>query len=145
MTEPISPRIVCQCAAISVPLPSGPLKVYHCHCQQCRRQSGSAYGTSAIFPATVLLPLSPSLSAKLGKWTRPTDSGGSMDCYFCKICANRIMHHGRTGDGKEKATLSVKGGLVEGLDWKGAAHIHTRRGVVKVPEGVESWEGEPDD
>jgi hypothetical protein len=39
----------------------------------------------------------------------------------------------------------VKGGCIEGLDWKGAVHIWTKRAVIKVPDGVEAWEGEPED
>jgi hypothetical protein len=41
--------------------------------------------------------------------------------------------------------VSVKSGCIEGLDWKGAAHIWTKRAVLQVPEGVEAWEGEPDE
>jgi hypothetical protein len=42
-------------------------------------------------------------------------------------------------------TVCVKGGCVKGLDYSGAAHIWTRSAVVKIPEGVERWEMEPDD
>ena len=36
--------------AFKTPLPK-PLAVYICHCDECRRQSSSAFGCSAIFPA----------------------------------------------------------------------------------------------
>ncbi|GKT41724.1 uncharacterized protein ColSpa_01905 [Colletotrichum spaethianum] len=41
----------CQCGAVSfkTPLPQ-PLRLYICHCEECKRQTGSAFGTSAIFP-----------------------------------------------------------------------------------------------
>lgn len=39
----------------------------------------------------------------------------------------------------------MKAGCVEGLDWKGAVHIWTKRAVVQVPEGVETWEAQPDE
>lgn len=41
----------CQCGAVrfTTPLPK-PLALYICHCSECRRQSSSAFGTSAIFP-----------------------------------------------------------------------------------------------
>jgi hypothetical protein len=41
----------CQCGAVSfrTPLPK-PLALYICHCSECRRQTSSAFGTSAIFP-----------------------------------------------------------------------------------------------
>jgi hypothetical protein len=53
------------------------------------------------------------------------------------------MHHGVHPDGSEKATVSVKGGVISGLDWKGAQHIWVRSAVVPVPEGVVAWEKEP--
>lgn len=41
----------CQCGSVSftTPLPQ-PLALYICHCSECRRQTSSAFGTSAIFP-----------------------------------------------------------------------------------------------
>jgi hypothetical protein len=66
-----------------------------------------------------------------------------MDCYFCNECGVRVMHRIKGPDGVERETVSIKGGLVQGLDWKGAAHIYTRSAVVPVPEGVERWEAAP--
>ena len=44
-------NVACQCDNITftTPLPQ-PLAVYICHCDECRRQSSSAFGCSAIFP-----------------------------------------------------------------------------------------------
>ena len=39
--------------------------------------------------------------------------------------------------------VSMKGGLVEGLDWAKAVHVWTKRAVVPIPEGVVSWDEEP--
>lgn len=52
----------CQCGAVTfkTPLPQ-PLALYICHCTECRRQTGSAFGSSAIFP-TFQLPSSELLS-----------------------------------------------------------------------------------
>lgn len=51
-TQPATMNASCQCGAIKfkTPLPK-PLALYICHCDECRLQSGSAYGCSAIFPA----------------------------------------------------------------------------------------------
>ncbi|KAK4140747.1 uncharacterized protein C8A04DRAFT_31723 [Dichotomopilus funicola] len=139
-------EVRCQCGTVRFTTPTpAPLAVYHCHCTECRKQSSSAYGTSAIFPAAGLFPLSAELAAALGVWTRPTDRGGEMDCYFCKSCGGRVVHRIREPDGTERDVVSVKGGLVEGLRWEGAAHIFTRSAVVEIPEGVERWEAEPGD
>lgn len=39
----------------------------------------------------------------------------------------------------------MKGGCLEGLDWKTAIHIWTKSAMVPIPEGSESYEGEPTD
>ncbi|KAK4113146.1 hypothetical protein N656DRAFT_644348 [Canariomyces notabilis] len=138
-------EVSCQCALINFTTPTAsPLSVYHCHCTQCRVQSGSAYGTSAIFPAAGIFPLAPDLSSNLGVWTRNAKEGRTMDCYFCKRCGTRVMHRIRQADGTERETVSIKGGLVKGLQWKGAMHIYTESAVVDIPEGVKRWEREPD-
>ena len=135
-------NVSCQCGAIAFITPTpAPISLYHCHCTECRAQSSSAFGTSAIFPAAGIFPLSPELVSKLSVWTRPANEGRTMDCYFCKACGVRVMHRIREADGTEKETVVVKGGLVEGLKWEGAGHIYVRSAVVPVPEGVERWEG----
>jgi hypothetical protein len=138
-------EVTCQCRAVSFPIPhAAPLGVYHCHCTECRKQTASAYGTSAIFPAQGIFPVSPELLDKMGVWTRPTKEGRSMDCYFCKTCGVRVMHRIREADGTERETVSVKGGAVQGLDMKGAAHVYVRSAVVEIPEGAERWDAEPE-
>lgn len=144
--------VKCQCGAVhfrtSTP---APIDLYHCHCLECRKQSASAFGTSAIFPAAGIFPLSPSLSAHLGLWSRPggEESQGrkTMDCYFCKVCGVRVLHRIRRdeseGEDTGQGTVSVKGGCVEGLDWKGGKHIFCRSALLPIPEGAERWEGSP--
>ncbi|KAI1488424.1 Mss4-like protein [Biscogniauxia mediterranea] len=126
----------CQCGAIQfrTPLPK-PLALYICHCAECRRQTSSAFGTSAIFPPFPL-PRSELLSC----YTRPTSSGHTLYCYFCRQCGTRLIH---TTPGKN--VVSVKGGCIEGLDWRGAIHIWTKSAMVPIPEGSEAHSEEPTD
>ena len=137
-------QVSCQCGNIKFTTPTPrPTKVYHCHCLECRLQSASAFGTTAIFPASPLFPLSPDLAAKLKVWSRETDTGRHMDCYFCPECGVRTIHRIKNKDGSERETVSIKGGVIEGLDWRGAAHIFCRSAVVDVPEEAERWDAEP--
>ncbi|KAL2063367.1 hypothetical protein VTL71DRAFT_5172 [Oculimacula yallundae] len=126
----------CQCGAVRflTPLPK-PLAVYICHCDECRLQSGSAYGCSAIFPIFKF----PGMD-KLSCYSRPTASGHLLNCYFCKTCGTRVIH---STPGKN--VVSVKGGCIEGLDFGSARHIWCKRAMVPIPEGVERHEEEPDD
>jgi hypothetical protein len=140
-------NVSCQCGYVTFKTPTAqPLAIYHCHCLECRKQSASAFGTTVLFPATPLFPLAPDLAAKLKVWTRPTDAGNSMDCYFCPECGVRLMHRVKNADGSWRQTISLKGGVLEDLDWStaGAKHIFCRSAVVDLPDDAEKWEAEPD-
>ncbi|WEW56458.1 hypothetical protein PRK78_001902 [Emydomyces testavorans] len=139
----------CQCSQIrfTTPLPA-PLKVYICHCTECRHQSSSAYGLTAIFPSFEIPVLQAdndasgeSTSAGIGSYTRITLSGRKLECLFCKSCGSRLMHR---APGEE--TLSVKAGCLIGLNkehMKDAVHIWCREAIVDIPLGAERFEEEP--
>ncbi|KZL75157.1 glutathione-dependent formaldehyde-activating enzyme [Colletotrichum tofieldiae] len=119
----------CQCGAVAfkTPLPK-PLRLYICHCEECKRQTGSAFGTSAIFPKFQLPK-----AELMGVYARPTASGATLYCYFCRNCGTRLIH-----TTLDKNVVSVKGGCIDGLDWKTAVHIWTKNAMVPIPEGAES-------
>ena len=136
--------VSCQCGYISFKTPTPkPIGMAHCHCTDCRKQSASAYGTSSYFPADKFFPLAPELEERLSIFTRPTDSGNTMHCYFCPKCGVRVFHVGYSPDGRRRDIVSIKGGCVEGLDWTGVKHIFTRSAVVKIPEECEQYETVP--
>lgn len=129
----------CACGAVAFTTPTAaPLNLYHCHCIDCRRQSASAFGTSAIFPF-----FSVDDNPNVSHFERVCDSGRKQKCYFCNKCGSRILHAHVVEDG-DPSVVAVKGGLLEGLDWTNAKHIFTRTAVVPIPAGVESWVAEPD-
>lgn len=179
----------CQCGAVRFTTPLvRPLKMFVCHCLECRRQSASAFGITAMFPAFELAAsTSTSTSPKVeeGSETRGTEattrtdstvppsseqvndtgigsarpeqkdgnqndlvgvyehrnttSGRTKKCYFCKTCGTRLMHGGGP-------YVAVKGGCLEALDRElldSATHIWTKRAVVPIPDGVQSFPEEP--
>ncbi|KAK0657238.1 glutathione-dependent formaldehyde-activating [Cercophora newfieldiana] len=125
----------CQCGAVAfkTPLPK-PLALYICHCSECRRQTSSAFGTSAIFPKFEIPD-----TTLLSCYTRSTSNGQTLNCYFCKQCGTRLIH---ATPGKN--VVSVKGGCIDGLDWKAAIHIWTKSAMVPIPEGSETHSEESD-
>ncbi|KAK1781836.1 Mss4-like protein [Copromyces sp. CBS 386.78] len=123
----------CQCGAVTFKTPlRHPLALYICHCAECRRQTSSAFGASAIFPR---FPL-PS-EALLSCYKRPNPSGDFLECYFCKQCGTRLIH-----STAGKNFVSVKGGCIEGLDWSKAIHIWTKSAMVPIPENATSTDEE---
>lgn len=124
----------CQCGNIAFEISrSEPLEVYYCHCNECRLQSSSAFGTSAIFPTQDIRPHLEERRDKLSVWTRPSKTGGTMHCFFCPICGTRIAHMTILPDGSAMSTTSVKGGCLEALDTSNVHHIYARNAVVSVP------------
>ena len=75
-------------------------------------------------------------------WSRISDKGTTLECYFCKICGVRVLHRPLRADGTPKQTLTVKGGALEEFSLEGARHIWTKSAVVPVPEG--SWLESPE-
>jgi len=130
----------CQCGALRYEVPREPLQLYVCHCTECRKQSASAFGISFIVPRLALRVT----QGAPRFWSRPTDSGNTLDCAFCGDCGSRVWHQRRGAT----ATVSVKGGsLDQPVDLGDAAHIWTSRmlpGVV-LPEGAVQFSEEPDD
>ncbi|KAK0637035.1 Mss4-like protein [Bombardia bombarda] len=145
-TDPGLP-VSCECGYIRLRTPSStPLGTAHCHCTACRKQSASLFGSSVYFPAEQVFPLPAELEAKLSVFSHPTDSGSTMNCYFCPKCGVRILHAITLPDGNLRASVSFKGGAIDsGLDWKSlnTKHIFTRSAVMKIPEEWECHETYP--
>ncbi|CAK7216054.1 hypothetical protein SBRCBS47491_002700 [Sporothrix bragantina] len=141
--------ITCQCGQVRLRTPSStPIGICHCHCTECRRQSASAFGTSVYFPpAEGFYPLDPTLTAPggtIGTISRPTDSGNTMYCYFCRGCGVRLLHAVILPDGSIRPRVSVKGGAIEDpegkLDWAGAKHIFVRSAVIPLSPTWETYD-----
>ncbi len=128
----------CQCGAVRYRLEGEPVALIACHCTECQRQSGSAFGMSLIVPKDAFQLL----SGELKRFTRTADSGRSVECAFCPACGTRIYHEPTS----RKDTLNIKPGTLDGTSWLSPAlHVWTKRKQpwVPIPEGVRSFEGQP--
>ena len=129
----------CQCGAVRYETTGNPHETYVCHCRECQKQSASAFGISLmVHSADVRL-----LQGTLHRWSRPTDRGRTLACFFCAECGSRVWH----GDKDKADEISIKGGsLDEPVSLTDAIHIWTARklpGVV-IPKGARQYAGEPD-
>jgi hypothetical protein len=78
----------CQCGEIRYRLTGEPVWLAVCHCNECKRQSGGAFGMSLrMREADVKLT-----SGEMKHWTRPAESGGLVTCHFCGTCGTRLWH-----------------------------------------------------
>jgi hypothetical protein len=129
----------CQCGEVRYEITGAPHEIFVCHCRECQKQSASAFGISVrAGSADVRL-----LKGALQSWSRSTDSGGTLACFFCATCGSRVWH----GDRDQANEISIKGGsLDEPVDLSNAIHIWTVRklpGVI-IPENARQYAREPD-
>src|SRR5574341_598946 len=97
----------CQCGKVRYRLEGEPLGLAVCHCSECQRQSGSAFGMSlAVASHSFRL-----LCGELKTFSVLCDSGRTKDCAFCPSCGTRIYH--RVID----AVLSIKPGTLDDTSW----------------------------
>ena len=129
----------CQCGELRYESEGEPLALYVCHCQECRKQSASAFGISVIVPSAGFR-----VTRGAPKfWTRDAGSGGKVKCAFCPDCGSRLWHDSEP----PSETLSIKGGsLDEPPDVSAAIHIWTSRKLsgVDIPDGARQFPEEPD-
>lgn len=129
----------CQCGAVRYQVAGEPTALYACHCRECQKQSGSAFGLSLIVPRGALRVT----RGETKTWMRPTDSGGTLHCHFCPACGSRLWHEAPSRPDQ----ISLKAGTLDApVDVAAAIHIWVSRklpGVV-IPGDAETFPEEPD-
>jgi len=83
--------------------------LYACHCKECQRQAGSAFGMSMLMPSSAL----EITRGTLKSWQRPADSGEAVVCHFCPDCGTRIYH----GASDLDDVVSLKPGTLDDTSW----------------------------
>ena len=78
----------CQCGRVRYRIEGEPVILGICHCSECQRQSGSAFGMSMVIPK----PQFTLLQGELKSFTRSSESGRPVTCCFCPECGTRIYH-----------------------------------------------------
>ena len=122
----------CQCGRVRYRVEGKPpFGLSVCHCTECQRQSGSAFGMS-LAVATAAFTLR---SGDLKTFDEKCDSGRIKTCAFCPECGTRIYHQTENG-------MSIKAGTLDDTSWlKPNAHYWTKRKQpwVAVPDGVRQF------
>lgn len=107
----------CQCGKVRYSIDGEPYRLNVCHCRDCQRQSGSAFGMSLV-----IKPENFRLNAgELKEFTTIADSGREKTCAFCPDCGVRIYN-------RTSALMSVKAGTMNETSWLVPdAHYWTKR------------------
>ena len=75
----------CQCGQVRYELSGEPIRLIACHCTECQRQSGSAFGMSMLIKKEDL-----KLTGITKSFIRVADSGHKNTGVFCPNCGVRI-------------------------------------------------------
>ena len=130
----------CFCGAVRYRLTAEPLTLIACHCTDCQRRTGSAFGLSLVMP-----PNSVELTQGV---TEPvearTESGITKRYVVCTACRTQLWGISARNAGAfviRPGTLDDQSGLTP------IAHIWTRSAQpwVDIPAGVARYEMQPDD
>ena len=78
----------CQCGEVRYQITAEPVRLTICHCTECKRQSGSAFGMSL----TVKEANFAVVKGRPKTWTRSSDSGNAVTGCFCGTCGTRLYH-----------------------------------------------------
>lgn len=106
----------CQCGHVRYSIISAPLRLNICHCKDCQRQSGSAFGMSLVInPDSFRLE-----SGQLKEFEMQAESGRTKLCAFCPDCGVRIYNRTPT-------LCSIKAGTLDDTNLlQPNAHYWTR-------------------
>ncbi len=78
----------CQCGEVRYRISGQPVWLTICHCNECKRQSGGAFGMSLRTRGADV-----ALSQGTPKvWSRPSDEVAGVNCAFCPTCGTRLWH-----------------------------------------------------
>jgi len=92
----------CQCGAVRYFIDGGVRRLNVCHCLDCQKQSGSAFGMSLVIaPGCFRLE-----SGTLKEFVTTTASGREKTCAFCPECGVRIYN-------RTSRLMSVKAGTLD--------------------------------
>ena len=120
----------CQCGSLRYVLTAEPVRVVACHCKECQRQSGSAFGLSMLVTRDILTVTGPTK-----RFTRIADSGNPNTGVFCPECGVRIYHI----PAYAQDMFVLKPGTLDDTSWVRPTHfvwMKSAQGWVPVPEGV---------
>ena len=86
MKNPVPMVGSCQCGNIRYQVTGDPLVAIACHCNDCRKLSGSAFSTVLVVKAEDL-----TVEGTLKLWERATDTGRRSHAFFALIAATGFI------------------------------------------------------
>tara|TARA_R110002096_G_scaffold434268_2_gene655300 strand:+ start:109 stop:534 length:426 start_codon:yes stop_codon:yes gene_type:complete len=90
----------CLCGAITYVAHGPPVVVAQCHCEQCRRLSGTGHSVGAMFVASAVV-----VSGKQSEFSYISDKGSEVTKVFCATCGSPV--YGKNSRIPDHLTLTL--------------------------------------
>ena len=130
----------CPCKAVRFSIKAVPLIVYACHCTDCQRRSGSAFGLSMLVKTEGFM-----VTCGTPKFWRQIGAGASESTHrFCGICGGGITWEKRS----RPDITAVHAGTLDDTSWmRPIAHVHLRHAQAwqRIPNNIVCFEIMPGD
>ena len=84
----------CSCGQLKATCEGEPHRVAICHCLECQRRTGSAFGVGAWFREDLV-----KVEGRSSEWKRVGDEGGRITHRFCPTCGSTVCWTGSYAEG----------------------------------------------
>ena len=127
----------CLCGSVNYNSNSDPLVIQNCHCDQCRKATGSVYLTNLFIKEENF-----EITGEVKNYTHFSDAGNNMIKYFCPKCGSQVFgkNSGRPG------IITIRAGTVNEKDIiKPIRNLFLKSKVPSTPinSNLEACEGMP--
>ena len=127
----------CLCGSVNYKSNSDPLVIQNCHCDQCRKATGSVYLTNLFIKEENF-----EITGEVNNYTHLSDAGNNMTKYFCPNCGSQVFgkNSGRPG------IITIRAGTVNEKDIiKPIRNLFLKGKVPSTPinSNLEACEGMP--
>ena len=108
MKENIFATGQCLCGQIKYTISAKPLRMIQCHCDDCRKTSGTGHVSFAFFKESDV-----EIKGETSSYDSSTDSGSTITRYFCPTCGSRLFG----ANSSSKNVIGVSAGTLEESSW----------------------------
>lgn len=98
----------CLCGNVKYTVSSGPLRMGQCHCDDCRRSTGTGHSSNAFFKKFDV-----KIEGETSSYESATDTGSTITRYFCPKCGSRLFGTNNT----TTDIISVSAGTLDDSSW----------------------------
>ena len=109
----------CLCGDVKFTIASAPLRMGQCHCDDCRKSTGTGHASNAFFNRKNV-----NIEGELSSYASTTDTGSVVTRFFCPNCGSRLFAENNAAAN----IIGVSAGVLDDSSWfKANAIVYNKR------------------